>query len=50
MEEETIAVKLKDLPTGDGLALEVMTVEVIAGLITSLKVPEELAAKLRSPE
>ena len=49
-EEETVAVKLTDLPTADGLALEVMTVVVIAGLMTSLNEPEVLAAKLRSPE
>lgn len=49
-EEETVAVKLTDLPAGDGLALEVMTAVVIAGLMTSPKAPEVLAAKLRSPE
>ena len=48
-EEETLAVKVMDLPAADGLALEESTVEVAAGFTICARVEEALERKLESP-
>ncbi len=48
-EEETWAVKVTDLPTADGFALEVSVAEVAAGFTICARVEEVLARKLESP-
>jgi len=48
-EEETLAVKVTDLPTAEGLALEASVVEVAAGLTVCARVDEVPARKLESP-
>ena len=48
-EEETLAVKVTDLPTAEGLALEASVVEVAAGLTDCARVDEVPARKLESP-
>jgi len=48
-EEDTLAVKVMDLPAADGLALEASVVEVAAGFTICARVEEVLARKLESP-
>lgn len=48
-EEETLAVKVTDLPAAEGLALEASVVTVAAGFTICARLAEAPARKLESP-